>query len=216
VYLGGGAGGGAMLIASSTSITVAGAITAAGGSANGYNVNSGGGSGGAIRLVAPALSGAGHLIVNGGWGGGASIGSPGWVRLEGFTISSSLILDSGETLATRGSPVDSGSLKPAGSIRVTAINGVPVPATPSGSFVVPDVTINSNSPVNVDVQASGIPPGTVVTLQVFPQSPADLTTVNLPTAQATLAGTVQSSTATATFTFPYGFSRGFVRASWTQ
>ena len=89
---------------------------------------------------------------------------------------------------------------------MTAISGVPVPANSSGSFVLPDVTINNGGSVNVDVAATGIPPGTVVTLQIYPQSPTDLTTVYLPTAQATLAGTLQSSTATATFTFPYGFS----------
>ena len=76
--------------------------------------------------------------------------------------------------------------------------------------------MNSNSPVNVDIAVTGIPPGMVVTLQVYAQAPTGTTIVNLPTAQATLAGTLQSSTATATFTFPYGFSRGFVRASWTQ
>ena len=181
----------------------------------------GSGSGGAIRLVAPLLSGSGHLAVNGGVGAFGSArdvnaGGPGWVRLEGFEISSSLILDSGEAFVTRGSPVDPASLKPASSIRVTAVDGHAVPANPSGSFVLPDVTINKNGPVNVAIHATGIPNGTVVTLQVYPQSPADLTTVYLPTAQATLAGTTQSSTATATFTFPYGFSRGFVRASWTQ
>lgn len=87
---------------------------------------------------------------------------------------------------------------------------------PHVSPALPDVSISKNGPVNVDIEATGIPPGTVVTLQVYPETPADLTTVNLPPAQATLSGTLQSSTATATFTFPYGFSRGFVRASWTQ
>jgi hypothetical protein len=80
----------------------------------------------------------------------------------------------------------------------------------------PDVTISKNTPVSVDIEATGVPSGTVVTLQVFSQTPTDITVVNMPTAQATLAGTLQSSTATATFIFPYGFSRGFVRASWTQ
>jgi hypothetical protein len=78
------------------------------------------------------------------------------------------------------------------------------------------VSISRNGAVNVDIQATGIPDGTVVTLQVYAQTPIDLTAVNLATAQATLGGTLQSSTATATFTFPYGFSRGFVRATWTQ
>jgi hypothetical protein len=219
VFYSGGAGGGAILIASSTSITLVGSILAGGGAGGQYFQGGtsfpsagGGGSGGAIRLVAPVLSGNGHLNVN----GAAVSGSPGWVRLEGFQISSSFVLDSGGGVVTRGSPVDSSTLKPASSIRVTAIDGVQVPANPSGSFVLPDVSISKNGPVNVDIQATGIPNGTVVTLQVYPQTPTDLTTVNLPTAQATLSGTLQSSTATATFTFPYGFSRGYVRATWTQ
>jgi len=90
---------------------------------------------------------------------------------------------------------------------VAAIDGIPVPSSPAGSFVLPDVTMSKVGSVNVDIQATGIPPGTVVTLQVYPQSPTDQTTVNLPTAQATLAGTLGSSTATVAFTFPYGFSR---------
>jgi hypothetical protein len=216
-YWGGGAGGGAILIASSTSITVSGTIATFGGNSVG-NVE-GGGSGGAIRLVAPTLAGTGQLDVRGGSGNGnasASFGSPGWVRLEGFVGSNSFNFNAGGMFVTRGSPVDPSSLRPASSIRVTAIDGISVAANPSGSFVLPDVTISKTTPVSVDIQASGIPPGTVVTLQVYPQSPVDPSTVNLPTAQATLAGTVQSSTATATFTFPYGFSRGYVRASWTQ
>jgi hypothetical protein len=63
--------------------------------------------------------------------------------------------------------------------------------------------------------AKGIPPGTIVTLQVYFEVPLDQTTLNL-TAQATLAGTLDLSTATATFTFPFGYSRCFIRASWTQ
>jgi hypothetical protein len=223
VYEGGGAGGGAILIASSTSITVTGKIAANGGGGSAWNIASGGGSGGAIRLVAPTIGGGGRLEVNGGgawgsggWGGCNFGGSPGWVRLEAFVISFSGIVDPSGAVATRGSPVDPTTLRPTGSIRVTAIDGIPVAANPSGSFVLPDVTISKSGPVNVDIQATGIPPGTVVTLQVYPQTPTDIQTVNLPTAQATLSGTQQSSTATATFTFPYGFSRGFVRASWTQ
>ncbi|MGE3309932.1 MAG: hypothetical protein AB7O66_08175 [Limisphaerales bacterium] len=66
---GGGGGGGAVLIASSTSIHVPGAIEAIGG--NGIvNAADNGGSGGAIRLVAPKVSGAGFIRVGGSDGGG--------------------------------------------------------------------------------------------------------------------------------------------------
>jgi hypothetical protein len=221
-YNGGGAGGGAILIGSSTSISVSGTVTAAGGSPQFdgcCGTLAGGGSGGVIRLVAPVVTGSGVLNVSGGDGniqGVAGKGGPGIVRLEAFQNLSSFTFAAGSGFVTRGSPVDQATLRPASSIRVTAIDGIPVPANSSGSFALPDVTINSTSPVSVDITSAGIPPGTVVTLQVFPQTPTDVTIVNLPTAQATLGGTLQSSTARATFTFPYGFSRGFVRATWTQ
>jgi len=59
--IGGGGGGGAILIASSTRITHTGRITAGGA----WNGGRGTGSGGAIRLLAPVISGAGILEV---WG----------------------------------------------------------------------------------------------------------------------------------------------------
>jgi hypothetical protein len=134
---------------------------------------------------------------------------------EEFAISNSLIFDAGDAFVTRGSRIDPASLRPASSIRVTAIDGVPVLVNPPGSFVVPDVPVSNAGPVSVEIQATGIPrTGTVVTLQVYPQTPTDLKTVSLPSAQATLSRTLQSSTATATFTFRYGFWRG-LRGTWT-
>jgi hypothetical protein len=217
-YYGGGAGGGALLIASSTGITVNGSISAIGGNGLGATGVGGGGSGGAIRLVAPTLSGNGHLDVRGGTGftNPAVAGSPGWVRLEGYVISDLFTLDAGSSFVTRGSPVDPTNSRPRTFVRITAIDGIAVPTNPSGSFNVPDVSITNGGPVAVQIEATGIPPGTVVTLHAYTQTPADSTTVNLPTAQATLTVTLQSSTGTATFTFPYGFSRAFIRASWTQ
>lgn len=213
-FYNGGAGGGAILIASSTSIAVVGTIAADGG----FNVSSlvaGGGSGGAIRLVAPILSGSGVLSVNGT--NTLSPSGAGWVRLEGFQVSTTFFFPAGTIYVTRGAPIDEGLLRPpAGSVRVTAIAGVPIPIYPTGSFELPDATINSNNPVNVDIQATGIPPGTVVTLRVFPQIPDDPTAAELPSVQATLQGTLELSTATVSVTFPYGFSRGYVRATWTQ
>jgi hypothetical protein len=60
------------------------------------------------------------------------------------------------------------------------------------------------------VQASYIPVGTVITLHVFSDDNAD------QTVQTTaLVGTLQSSTATATVTFPSGYSLNYVKATWT-
>lgn len=216
-YIGGGAGSGGIVIASSTSISLTGTIRAAGGNAAGSFGYGGGGSGRAIRLVTPTIAGNGHLNVAGGTGaGGSGNGGPGVVRLEAFTVSSGLIFDAGGAFVTRGFPVDQSSLRPTSSVRVTAVAGVATLPNPSGSFVVPDVTISNGSAVPVEIEATGVPPGTVVTLQVYPQTPDDVTVVNLPPVQTTLAGTLQRSTATVSFTFPYGFSRGTLRATWTQ
>ena len=82
----GGAGGGALLIASSVSITISGAITAAGGSGtSGYANGSGGGAGGGIRLVAPLIAGSGAITAAGGTQPYcADAGADGVVRLESF------------------------------------------------------------------------------------------------------------------------------------
>jgi hypothetical protein len=217
----GGAGGGALVLASSTLITLNGLITAAGGrgATSSHPVTVGGsGSGGGIRLVAPTISGNATLNV----AGGPSVNVPpgvaggsGWVRLEANQLVGSLNVIPASNAISRGAPGHPSTLKPANSIRIAAIDGIAVPPNPSGMFQLPDVTLNKNTPVSVEIQASGIPPGTKVTLQVYSEAPVDPSTVNL-TAEATLAGTTQSSTASAQMTFPFGFSRGYVRATWTQ
>jgi hypothetical protein len=108
------------------------------------------------------------------------------------------------------------SLRPAASVRVTAIDGIALPLSPSGTFGLPDVVINKNTPVNVDIEATGVPPGTVVTLHVYPDTPGDVTIVNLPPVDVTLQGADDLLTATVPFTFPYGFSRGWLSVTFTQ
>jgi hypothetical protein len=134
------------------------------------------------------------------------------VRLEGNSISALSVTGA----VVRGALGHVSTLKPASSLRVAAVGGVGVPLNPTGSFQVPDAVISSAAPVSVEIQATGIPVGTVVTLQVYPETPDDSTTVYLPAVQVTLAGSLESSTATAMFTFPFGYSRCFIRATWTQ
>jgi len=216
--MGGGAGGGAILVASSTSISVTGTITTVGGGVCGSNWG-GGGSGGAIRLVAPALTGSGTLNVAGGpatsGGGGVVPGGSGRVRLEGSQVSTTFNV-SPSSAVTRGALAHPSTVRPASSVRVSAVDGVPIAPNPAGSFVVPDAAIEKGAPVSLDIQASGIPPGTVVTLKVYPEVPVDPTTVYLPPVLVTLTGTLQSSTGTAMLAFPFGFSRCFVQATWGQ
>ena len=208
----GGAGGGALLIASSASITVTGTITAAGGAGG----SSCGGAGGGIRLVAPAIAGTGSITAAAGSGFYAN-GASGVVRLEFFQ--STFTGTTGGSLYTA-TPialfVPAAGAQP--SIIVTSINvpgvtnPVPVPANPTGSFTVPDVALNSTSPLTVNIKASNIPLGTIPTLY--------FSTENFPdqqiAASAGLAGTLASSTTTATVTLNPGYSIGYVVVTWKQ
>jgi hypothetical protein len=208
---GGGAGGGAMLIASSTSISVTGAINAKGGN-GGTSVNNvsggGGGSGGAIRLMAPIISGTGTLKADGGTrGSSAGNGSHGRIRLEAFQQNFTGIVSPPPFFVRPGLiflPDD------APAVRVVSIGGVPVPANPAGSFVTPDVTINAPTAVTLAIEARFIPLGTVLHLKLIPETGSAIDVDSTP-----LAGTLEQSTATATATFPHGFTLVFVQASWT-
>ena len=205
----GGAGGGAILIASSVSISGAGSISVKGGQPLG---NSGAGGGGGIRLVAPTVTISGSLNASGP--GSCGTGAhPGVVRIEAFTIGS--INPSGNYYTATPFGL---FLTPTGipAVRVVSVGGNPVNTTPTGTFTVPDVTVNSNTPLTVAIQATNVPimvgtVPTVVTLVIFSENGPD------QTIQSTaLAGTLASSTATASVTLPSGFSKGFVKATFTQ
>lgn len=212
---GGGGGGGALLIASSVSIIVNGTIAAEGGAGglghpNCVSWTGGSGSGGAIRLVAPLLRGTGTLAVRGFRASGScrsqTDGGAGRIRLEAFRHEYT-----GQRLGnwTTGSPVSTFLPPGATTVRVTTIAGVPVPANPTGSFEMPDVTINEGTAVPVEIEARLVPPGTVVKLHLFSLEGADQIVSAPP-----LAGTLELSAATASVTFPPGFTRGFARAVW--
>jgi hypothetical protein len=209
----GGAGGGAILIASSTSIsfTATGTINASGGA--GTNVGTagaggGGGSGGAIRLIANTISGTGTLAVIGGNGGasssfpGGGTGAPGFVRVEAFNFSSfnpavptssiSLALPNPVTLANP--PI----------LRIASVAGIAAPAAPLGSLAgMPDIIVPTSTanPVNIVVEATNIPPGTVVQVSLIPVNGARATAQTGP-----LSGTQTASTATASLSLASGMS----------
>jgi hypothetical protein len=208
---GGGGGGGAILIASSVSITLnnnsSTAINANGG--NGGTPCGGaipGGSGGAVRLIAPAIT-LPNVAAAINVGGGSFGGGNGIVRLEAFTLSR--VSPANDVLGQVVTSVPfnlAPPVTPPSAILVTSINGIPINANP---FSFPDATINSTGPVTVSVQAQYIPIGTVPTITVISETGLDQH-VNC----SALAGTLQQSTCTASITFPIGGSRGFVKATW--
>jgi hypothetical protein len=95
------------------------------------------------------------------------------------------------------------------SVRAVSVNGVPVPTTPSGSFVTPDVVIDTGVPATLVIEARFVPPGTIVKVHISSENDGDQIIDSAP-----LAGTLAQSSATVSVTFPPGFSRGFVRAVW--
>lgn len=100
---------------------------------------------------------------------------------------------------------------PPGSVTVVSVDTVTLSQPPTGSLTTPDATINTTTSSTITIQASYIPVGTVVTLHVFSDNNTDQMKQTTP-----LAGSLQSSTATATVTFPSGYSLNYVKATWTQ
>lgn len=206
---GGGGGGGALAIASSTSITVNGAIDAKGGAAQGgCGITSGSGAGGAVELAANSISGSGTVFAAGGFACCGVQGGSGSIRLEAVQLPVSLNTDIPASQAAPGAlfqpnlPV---------SIQIVSIAGAAVANPALGRFQNPDVLINSNSPVSITIQTTGIPPGTVLNLNIYSEDGSTQTVQATP-----LQGTLQSATATANATFPPDLSLTYVKATWTQ
>ena len=213
---GGGAGGGAIMISSSISIRVNGKIIANGGDGGEGHLQDpftgGGGSGGAIRLVAQTISGAGELSAVGGVGYNA-VGGNGRVRIEAIEKNFTGAVNGdyrAVTLLVKDKPL----LFPSGAaprIRVESVNGVPAPSSPRGNFNPVDIEINTPLTADVVLRGENIPLGTTVTLTVFNETEG-ASVIQSPT----LIGTHDSSTVTVSVKFPAGFSRIFTHARWGQ
>ncbi|HEV3041706.1 MAG TPA: hypothetical protein VHA33_28330 [Candidatus Angelobacter sp.] len=214
---GGGAGGGAILIASSTSITINGVINANGGSAPraggqicDSDLSGGAGAGGAIRLAAPTISGSGTLTAR---EGGATVGPTGaqggFIRLETFNDNFRGSFNS--TAFTMASPFGVFLPSPHPSVKVVSVDNATIAQPPVGNIAFPDVSINNTGPVTVTIEAHFIPVGTVLSLHILSDNNTDQTVQTTP-----LAGTLETSTCTATVTFPGSFSLGFAKAVWSQ
>jgi hypothetical protein len=212
---GGGAGGGAMYIASSVSIVLNGAVVADGGGGGGgpdsCNLGyGGGGSGGAIFLAAPLVSGGGALYARGGGGPGScnsreGDGAPGRIRVEASTNS---LGGPASPAVIKGTPVDVVLPTNAPTVRVTKVDGQTVPLNPTGSFDIPDVTVNDTT-MTIEIEAHNVPLSASVTVYVTSENGPD----QVVTAAA-LSGGADVSNTTATVTLPRGFSRGYARATW--
>jgi len=220
---GGGAGGGAILIASDTQVINNGKIFAMGGSGHGpFGDESGGGSGGAVRILTPKFSGvfsgccqnSGVINVS----GGANGGSAGRIRIEATNNTYAGQYTPDNSVSVRVSAlVDTTPFLPSDvlvpgwpSVRVISVNAISLPAEPTASFELPDVTINSTAAVPVVFNTINIPTNAQLELTII--SPFDgVVTVN----PVFSAGDQASATWNANVAFPVNFSRGYIQAIWT-
>lgn len=224
---GGAAGGGAVRLSSDLSIVIGGtgasndsSIAAKGGGPGfcqpvaGQSYWQGGlGSGGAVHLQAPIVqvgaSGAQGIFTD---GGATNIGnffvgsaSSGRVRIDATALSGTgSIVPPAATGPLVNVPLP---INPV--LQVASIDGVAVPASPAGSYLVPDVTINKTTPVPVVISSQNVPPGTPISLYV--STDAAGTDILVP---ATLGGTLESGTVSVNVTIPTGVQRIYLRATW--
>ena len=199
----GAAGGGAILIAAGNGVTVNGSIAARGG----YSPCGGGGSGGAIRLLADSLTVgvSASLGAEGDGGGGA-----GRIVLEAnqTQISSPSI----SPMAAMYVPADPPRIWPesaAPSVKITRVGGVNVPADPRASFDFPkqDISLATSGAITVGVEATNVPTTWSVVVRTVPKSGQDTTT------NATLvSGDASASVWEAQVTVPKGFAALQARA----
>ena len=182
---GGGGGGGAILIASNRTLSVLasggyGGILTTGGSIASGGYNGGYGSGGAIRLIANAITGQStNLNAMGGVGGSESQGR---IRLE-CNGEPAMGNSSTPAYTSQNTVSETGDIWPSElpAVRVTYIGGQPAPPDPRASFNGPgDVLVTSPSGVEVVMEANNVPitdPATwTVSLRLAPTVGDDATT----------------------------------------
>jgi hypothetical protein len=193
-------------MASSSTFRVSGSVTARGGAANNTSFTGfggGSGSGGAIRLVAPQVVGAGTLLATGGDAISSGAGTPGQIRVEAFTLNFTGTRNPSGTLSTSPGPVTTASTPAVSNLptlTISSVGGLAPPATPSGSYTTADVSLaaGTTNPVPVTLTATNTPVGTLFTVVLIPQ-------FNAPsTATAASTGTFATSTATVNLTVPSG------------
>lgn len=211
---GGSGGGGALIVAASGTITLTGAIYARGGAASSYG---GAGGGGMVRLVATQITGSGQINVMGTAGttncsksnypGGC--GAAGLLKVEGWKVSGSFMANtvpvSSLFFGTPQPAVPGGASQP--TLKVSKITGEtggdqlpPAPdLTEHTLHPTPKIYLEAGKTITVEVTATHVPVGTTVKVRL------NTLGYGAPVVNSTaLAGTLDESTATATFTIPAG------------
>ncbi len=161
----GGGGGGFVVVASNVSIRVEGAIRARGGVGG---PKGGSGGGGAVRLVAPLIDGAGELDTRApdceARCDAATCGAPGLVRLEADEVDPGLVgrITAAFSVGPPG-PIDLGR-----SVRILSVAGQSPAASAAHGHLLDPVAVNDGTSVAILVEGRGISAGAPVVLVVMP------------------------------------------------
>ncbi|MGE4178955.1 MAG: hypothetical protein AB7J34_03945 [Limisphaerales bacterium] len=152
-------GGGAILIAAGQSVEVDGSILARGGSISSFG-NAGGGSGGAIRIVAPTLKGDGLIDAE----------PEGRTRLEVESVESGVkILPNAVAVQPVPEPII-WAPSTAPTVRITRVHDQGAPVDPRADLRTdPDVRIEENAVVDIELETVNLPIEGVVQLRVGPK-----------------------------------------------
>lgn len=196
-----------------------GGITARGGDGPAYcggicAGEPGGGSGGAIRLVANDVSGSGTLTATSGAYSGNVVGGHGRIRVEGNSVN---LVDPGVPLFLEDLPTFIFPPKGTPSLRAVLLedlkmNQFPVPPDPHGVIDDPvgvDVNIATTDAVTLEIEAENVPAITTVDVRVVSVSGPTAIVTSTPLDGPDKNGIL---TATAILTFQPGYSVVQLRA----
>jgi hypothetical protein len=194
----GSGGGGAILIAAADTIAVAGTISAKNGNAAGeYGADRG--SGGAIKLIAEQVLGAGTLDAL----------TEGRVRIETPLLATTLITYPETVAVPPSAPPVIWPPANAPTVRIVSIDGIAAPADPMAPMQASaDVVIQNNSPVAIVIATTNFPIEGVVQLRI-----ARKFSVSQLLTAAYVSGDLNAATWSVSTTLTDGFSGMQARAT---
>jgi hypothetical protein len=172
----GGGGGGAILVGSSGKISFikGSSLIALGG--NGVDKNTGGGSGGGVRLVCDELVGEGNLSAAGGIGGwyGGSVGASGRIRLERVVNTAILTINPAPSTIdlTDGAVPVIWPPENSPEARIVSVNDIAPASDPKAAFGAfsPDVALPLVSGVSVIVETTNVEKASSVIVRATPRN----------------------------------------------
>ncbi len=163
---GGGGGGGAILIAATGSVAVNGYCHADGGYHSTYAES---GSGGAIRIIANQVLGAGTLEA-------AYYGDPGRIRLEANTVANTITVNPSTVGVAPANPAVIFPTTNAPTVTIVSVAGLAAPADPkaimSPDTGADDLAIAATSAVNIILQTKNFPTTGTVNVYIKPLNSA--------------------------------------------